>query len=181
MLPCDLCKQNPATVHDTLIEPPNKKVETHLCEACALKQGVIKKPVGVALHELFGAALAPEQKEIQELLTRKCPECGITWPEFRAKGRLGCAHDYDLFEKGLLPLLEKIHGSTQHAGKSPSYRGGELELEKELSRLKTELARVIKREEYEKAAELRDRIHDVESTIEGKSGRDPKDTKDAPK
>lgn len=167
MLPCDICKQNAATVHDTLIEPPNKKVETHLCEACALKQGVIKKPV-IPLQEIFGVAIPAEQKEIQELLVRKCPECGITWPEFRAKGRLGCSHDYDLFEKGLLPLLEKIHGSTQHSGKSPSYRGGELELEKELARLKTELSRVIKREEYEKAAEIRDRVYELERTIEGK-------------
>jgi protein arginine kinase activator len=173
MLPCDICKQNPATVHDTLIEPPNKKVETHLCEACALKQGVIKKQVGIAISQLFGPSTAPEQKEIQELLVRKCPECGITWPEFRAKGRLGCAHDYDLFEKGLLPLLEKIHGSTEHVGKSPGHRGAELELEKELTRLKAELARLIKKEEYEKAAEVRDRIYTVERSIEGK--------KDAPK
>ncbi len=168
MVPCDLCKSNPATVHDTLIEPPNKKIETHLCEACAQKQGVVKKAIAIHLPDLVGVALSAEQREIQELLSKRCPECGITWPEFRAKGRLGCPNDYDLFEKGLMPLLEKVHGATQHAGKAPGYRGGELELEKALARLRSELNRVIKREEYEKAAEIRDRIYELERTIEGK-------------
>ena len=39
--------------------------------------------------------------------------------EFRAEGRLGCPHDYDVFRGGLAPLLQRIHRSDRHVGKTP--------------------------------------------------------------
>jgi protein arginine kinase activator len=45
-----------------------------------------------------------------------CPECGMTYQEFRIKGRFGCVKCYDAFESGLSPLLEKVHGATEHVG-----------------------------------------------------------------
>ena len=34
--------------------------------------------------------------------------------EFRADGRLGCPHDYEVFRVGLEPLLQRIHRSGRH-------------------------------------------------------------------
>ena len=39
-----------------------------------------------------------------------CDQCQITWAEFRQSGLLGCAHDYQMFEKELTPLLQRAHG-----------------------------------------------------------------------
>src|SRR5678816_44650 len=87
-----------------------------------------------------------------------CAECGITYSEFKTKARLGCANDYDVFRSELLRLLEKIHGSTQHAGKTPHTVDAQVRKENELIRLKKDLESVVKSEDFEKAAEIRDRI-----------------------
>ena len=40
-------------------------------------------------------------EQLQELDKRACPQCGITFYEFRNQGRLGCPHDYVHFRKEL--------------------------------------------------------------------------------
>jgi len=92
----------------------------------------------------------------------RCPECGITYSEFKTKARLGCANDYEVFRSELLRLLEKIHGSTQHAGKTPHTVDAQVRKENELIRLKKDLESVVKSEDFEKAAEIRDRIKTIE-------------------
>jgi protein arginine kinase activator len=92
----------------------------------------------------------------------RCPRCGLSYSEFRQRGRLGCSDDYKLFREGLSQLLERIHGSTQHLGKIPSRAGANLKRERELIELKRELTRVIQREEYERAAQVRDQIRRME-------------------
>jgi protein arginine kinase activator len=67
--------------------------------------------------------------------------------------------DYTIFRKGLLPLLEKMHGNTQHVGKVPSRAGKELIKKNELMQLRSELNKAVEKEDYEKAAELRDKIY----------------------
>ena len=67
---------------------------------------------------------------------------------------------YD-FRKGLIPLLEKMHGSVQHVGKVPSRAGKELIKKNELMQLRNELNKAVEKEDYEKAAELRDRIYEL--------------------
>jgi protein arginine kinase activator len=69
--------------------------------------------------------------------------------------------DYTIFRKGLIPLLEKMHGSTQHVGKVPSRAGKELMKKNELMQLRNELNKAVEREDYERAAELRDRIYEL--------------------
>jgi hypothetical protein len=87
----------------------------------------------------------------------RCPECGISFEEFRAKGRLGCPKDYEVFAKDLGPLLEKIHGSRQHVGRVPRGAGPDTSREDRLLRLRRDLARAVKDEQYEEAARLRTR------------------------
>jgi protein arginine kinase activator len=95
-----------------------------------------------------------------------CPTCGITYAEFRQKTRLGCANDYEVFRKALVPLLEKIHGGTQHGGKIPPQAGVKLARQRELFELRRELERHIKAEHYEEAARTRDRIRQLEAEIQ---------------
>ena len=46
------------------------------------------------------------QSGAQQLVNLTCPECGTSFAEFRNVGLLGCPHDYDAFEKALVPLAE---------------------------------------------------------------------------
>jgi protein arginine kinase activator len=155
---CEACHQRQATLRRT--EVVEKKVTTiHLCEECAKAgDGSLKPPPSSALVVV---PMAQEQ-ELRELFERRCPICGLSYSEFRTRGRLGCANDYVLFRKGLIPLLEKIHGKTQHEGKVSSRAGSDLAREKRLQRLREELKAAVKREAYEEAAKIRDQIRSLE-------------------
>ncbi len=167
---CGKCQKNHATVHVTEVENGVKR-EAHLCEECARDSGVglnFKFTVSDILGSLVGpAGPAKPAKAAAEAPQLRCPECGITYTEFKAKARLGCAADYEIFKQGLLPLLEKVHGSTQHVGKAPKTAGEQVLKESELARLKRELEGHVKSEDFEAAARVRDRIRTLEKELDG--------------
>lgn len=159
---CDKCKKNAATVHVTEVVNGVKR-EAHLCEQCARKSGVGIK-FNFSIQDMLGSLLEPSPAKAkgERTPTPKCTECGLTYTDFKAKARLGCANDYEVFKAGLLPLLEKIHGSTQHAGKVPVTADATAKRESELVRLKRELEAAVKAENFEKAAQLRDQLRSLE-------------------
>ena len=157
---CQTCQQNPATIHFTEIRDKETRV-LHVCESCAQTQGISTGPAMAGLPTML-AHLVKGAKPSGAPAPR-CPSCGISFAEFREKGRLGCPQDYEFFEEHLGPLLEKIHGATQHRGRLPA--GGEPADERRherLLRLRRELQTAVKGEQYESAARLRDEIRRVE-------------------
>ena len=163
---CQRCKKKRATVHVTEVSGKNKG-EIHLCDACAQKEGVTLKSQVSLADFLAGLISAPATKEMRKLAQLKCPECGISYLEFQSKGRFGCPKDYDIFAQMVEPLLEKIHGATRHSGKSPRIAPGVSEKSIQLTALKRQLAAAVEEERYEEAADLRDRIRDLEDQDSG--------------
>lgn len=160
---CQVCEKNPATFHLTEIDDDGKTVRD-LCEECASRLGVAS---GGTVPSLLEKLFEGQSKAIVAT-QQKCPECGITFEEFRAKGRLGCPRDYEVFAKELAPLLEKIHsGAKRHVGRVPAGLGVDTAREDALLRLRRELARAVKDENYEEAARLRDEIRTAEESLRG--------------
>lgn len=150
---CKLCG-SPATVHLTHVG----KEELHLCTACAEKQQVIKGQelnLSMILQALIGAHVGAWSDELSRL---QCPACGMKYMDFRAEGRLGCPHEYNVFRKGLLPLLERIHRSEQHQGKRPRRHVARADHAGEIISLRRQLHEAIAAEGFERAAQLRDAI-----------------------
>ena len=159
---CQFCS-NPATVHLTDIVNQQKK-ELHLCQSCAEKQQLIKHQelnLPAILQSLIGQHLGPTD----ELARLTCPACGIKYMEFRAQGRLGCPHDYQVFRTGLEPLLQRIHRSARHIGKAPR-RLTDPAVHAELVELRRQLQTAVTAEAYEEAARLRDLLRKKEATDE---------------
>jgi protein arginine kinase activator len=92
-----------------------------------------------------------------------CPGCGISFSRFRETGRFGCAQCYETFAAELEPLVRRVHGATRHTGKVPHREGPAYEQSARLRRLNEDLERAIGAEDYERAAELRDLIRELES------------------
>jgi protein arginine kinase activator len=162
---CEKCKKKAATFHLTAIENGQKR-EAHLCEDCARETGVMNVKLNFSIGDLLGSfAEAPAKSPSSKAPQVRCPECGITYSEFKTKARLGCANDYQVFKGELLRLLEKVHGSTTHVGKTPATADVQVRKEHELMRLKRELESVVKTEDFEKAAQIRDRIRTLETEL----------------
>jgi protein arginine kinase activator len=174
---CQKCQKEAASVHVTEIAKEGGKVELHLCEDCAKDHGmpVLQSPTMFT----FLKELMDKTNTVTRTRDRQCPQCGMTFGEFKAKGRFGCAHDYEVFLSRVIPLLERVHGASEHVGEadaapatnvsaaaapSPA-RAPAPESTGELKRLRRDLQRVIKNEEYEEAARIRDRIQQIEKRL----------------
>lgn len=142
------------------------RTEMHLCELCAAEQGIAVKSQ-IPLNELLSSLLAAETQDTDSPDSSKdvraCPKCGFTLDQFRKQGVLGCPHDYEVFEKSLLPLIEKAHdGQTAHHGKIPSRTPQDTKKQIEVLTLRQQLEDAVRKENYELAAKLRDKIKKTE-------------------
>lgn len=89
----------------------------------------------------------------------KCLGCGISLEEIRQIGKMGCVNCYSIFKNQINLLLPQIqNGKIKHCGKKPSSKSV-------VSDLKIQMNNAIKQEKYEEAAILRDKIKELEKTV----------------
>ncbi|MDA0841022.1 MAG: UvrB/UvrC motif-containing protein [Planctomycetota bacterium] len=161
---CDQCDKN-ATVHITEnLENKEKRREVHLCEECAREQGVLQQP---SLPQMLGGMLAGGPEAAITTPDIACTKCGMTYSEFRSSGRLGCSDCYKPFKRPLIPFLEKVHGSTRHTGKAPSHMGRSMAVEQRIAVLQREMDKAVEDEDFERAADLRDKIQELKEKRDG--------------
>ena len=163
---CQICQKKKATVHLTeLID--DQVTELHICEDCAREKSVqMEQQFGLAdlLAGLsdFGKPVTAEKT--QQVI--QCQFCETTYQEFKKHGRLGCSECYQSFRSQLANLLKKIHGASHHTGKKPLHFKGQAEQQvlpsDDLEELKQQLHQAVLSEDYEKAAQLRDKIRAME-------------------
>ena len=100
----------------------------------------------------------------QEIL--QCENCKMTFQQFVDMGMFGCAHCYETFRDQLKPIVKRVHsGNDSHKGKVPKRIGGSIHVRKQIQQLKEELQLLIAQEEFELAAEKRDEIRSLESSL----------------
>lgn len=158
---CDICGKNPATVHLTEIVD-NQMNELHLCEECAHKKSAqMEQQFGLS-DLLAGLADFEKPRDDKEPEGAKCPNCGLTYKDFKKIGRLGCGECYQVFKPLLAPLLKRIHGSSNHCGKCPARAGRPSRKKTDVQDLRCRLQKAIESEAYEEAARLRDQIRELE-------------------
>ncbi len=168
---CDACKEQEATIEFTAVVGDEKKT-MHLCPQCSKKESEKQaesptpkvEPSPVASIKKVNVVIG--QLTASEAQKDPCPGCGMTYEEFRKIGRLGCSQCYDAFGRSLRRLLKRIHGSDAHVGRGPRPLEDKArapatapeETSQDLGDLRQALDAAVDAEEYERAAELRDRI-----------------------
>ena len=165
---CEHCKERDAVVHLTRIVE-NTVTQLHLCEKCAAEKGVetsAPHPLGDILQavqqqaELSAAQAGPEAEEVDRGV---CAFCGATARDFRATGRLGCAHCWDANAASLRDLVQRLHGARKHTGRRyEPPRPETLQEADARGELRDRLRRAVESEQFELAAELRDRLKVME-------------------
>ena len=190
MMRCQICKANPATIH--IQEIVNGETNTlHICAECAKKRNLsegnsanshfhemlerltqaIASSADLKLAELFDTKKPQEEEEVQDLA---CTVCGTTFQSYRKTGKLGCAACYGQFGQLLFPELALVHHGSVHCGKTPPETveqwqdpavSERINMRRELERLRKGLDESVRREEFELAAELRDKIASIEAEL----------------
>ncbi len=151
---CEKCGMNLASLH--LKQNINgKKTEMHVCQSCAAQMGYL------GTNNTF-------MTDFFNLLTpniaghSRCPGCGETYEEYKATKRIGCEKCYTHFQSFLEPVLKKVHGAAVHTGKLPKKADSALRMKREAEKLRRQLQEAILNEEFEKAADLRDKIREMD-------------------
>ncbi len=164
---CQQCGEREAVVLLKKVEGGEVRV-LHLCERCAAERGVpeaeesAKTPLGAFLAAMGSDAPGDSPLSSAAALAA-CPGCGATLQDFRRTGRLGCATCWTTFEGPLRGLLRRVHGATRHVGEFYVEPGAEPADQAGLvRRLREQLAVAVSDENFEQAAELRDRLRGLE-------------------
>ncbi|MDR1885652.1 MAG: UvrB/UvrC motif-containing protein [Synergistaceae bacterium] len=164
----------------------NQEVQNlSLCKVCAEELGFIAPDIpSITISFSLNEPDAQRQRKTRRIQQnhRKqealhdslvCSGCGLEYGKFRETGRLGCPKCYEVFRFPLGAWLQKEQGAESHWDGSGilsdlevvleqpgALRSGRLKDERceNIMRLKSEMEDAVSREEYERAAELRDML-----------------------
>ena len=167
---CQKCGKNNANTHIKTITNGELR-EYDLCSECASKMGYtnmfgsMESDFSSFLGSFFGNVLPARTQ------ATRCEFCGSTYADIAQSGHVGCANCYELFTDDLLPSIRRIHGNTTHCGKN-SYKANtnnsvpqkkEENNEDKIKDLKAELDKAVAEQNFEYAAQLRDKIKEMEA------------------
>lgn len=147
-----------------------ERTEISLCEECERKKGIRSSTENIefSISGLLSSLGNPSTFAQQQRKNKRCPRCGLTYQDLRKNARLGCCECYSIFRREIRRYAKRHFGSTQHVGKYPrnllTYKTFLIDRE----RLERQLREAVALEEYEKAAELRDKIRNPEKHPEDK-------------
>lgn len=170
---CQKCKAKEANTHVKSVV--NGEYEEYmLCSDCAKEMGYtnlwsdMHSDFNSILGSFFSNALPARSQ------ATRCATCGSTYHDISKSGQVGCANCYELFLSELMPSIRRIHGNTTHCGKIPVNSVEEnkaeyvttVEESKEptVEDLKKQLADAVSEQNFELAAQLRDRIKEMEES-----------------
>lgn len=154
---CQNCGKKEATVK--YYENINgKKEEYHFCSECAKKYGI-----GISDFANFSDIFSPMFLNFPEFEKEEivCDKCGYTLEDYSKTGMLGCPSCYDTFKDTLDDMLVRMHGKNRHI-KLEENKSEKNSKEEKIKKLKEEIKNCIDKEDYEKAAKLRDEIKALE-------------------
>lgn len=171
---CENCKKNEASAY--IKTNVNGEVhEYHLCPECAAKMqndgafgsmfnfdGMFNPMSG---FDLVSSLLSSPFGAFSTMPSigsgKRCSCCGSDFSSIAKTGKAGCPNCYTEFRAKLAPTIRKLHGNTVHCGKH-SKATVEQSNEIQIEDLKKRLAEAVNNENYELAAELRDKIKSME-------------------
>jgi protein arginine kinase activator len=162
---CEICGGREAVIHIQQVIG-KERVDLHLCEECAVERGITSGQDRIELsisHLINGLVDVRATKAARKTV---CPRCGSPWESVRRREKMGCPECYTAFHREIRFLLRKSLGKTQHRGKLPQRLRTYKTYLVDVLKLKEGLEEALKREDYEKAARLRDRIKELEKQEE---------------
>ncbi len=162
---CQKCGINEATTHIKQIINGHKS-EVWLCHKCAGEENALsafKQTNDYDFENFFSNLWGTSAPALKQTPNESiCKTCGTTLRDIQSSGKLGCSDCYSVFERILQRPLKEIHGSCTHTGKLPKSSAKGMHLNHEIDKLKDELSRAVLDQNFEKAAELRDKIKELE-------------------
>ena len=154
-------------------EPPEVEIDHEEIATLQKLQAMMGDDAEPDLDELANEAmekvLLAEEMSNESADEPRCSECGTSWKSIHEEGLVGCPHCYMTFAAPLGKVMEQLHRSTEHIGKTPRFREKQERLKEHQEKreqhrvemLQHRLDAAIEAENYEEAAQIRDKIAQV--------------------
>lgn len=153
---CQKCKARPATTHIQSVVN-GVKSEINLCSDCAAAQGYGSTAKN-GLVDMLASVFGDINQNIGSLTSAKCECCKAVFSEIAGSSKVGCSKCYSTFKSELLPYVKRVHGTTKHIGKKPNKAALVVSNQDNVAVLRQKLNELIKAENFEEAAKVRDEI-----------------------
>ena len=179
---CDNCGKNNANVrYYRNINGVEKQM--NLCEECSQKLGITNEMnfnMPIDFSSFWGGFFDDfETPSLLNLVSGgtelKCKGCNNTFEDILNTGKFGCPECYETFENEIDELLNRMHGRNRHVGRLGAGEKARVDNTKnieekektntennKINELKAKLKDLIKEENYEEAAKVRDEIKKLE-------------------
>lgn len=181
---CERCKIREANIQYT--EVINGVITEHnFCAQCAKEMDFGQYsaifdgdfPLGKLLSGLLGAEVPSQKQDKYQQIV--CPVCGTSYDEFVKNSCFGCGDCYSVFDVLIHDNIKQLQGSDRHKGKKPVYQSNPLPkdmmdqdplredtleqntVEEQMRAWDIKLKQALKQEEYEIAAQCRDKIREL--------------------
>jgi protein arginine kinase activator len=182
---CEICNKKEAIVHIQEIVNGQKKT-VHMCQDCATSKGldaIGMQGINIAeiLYNLSTKSNIPnfnknfpditgkqiENKSKKPVKVSICSNCKWDSDKFQKTGRLGCEKCYEAFSNIIAKTISNIHKGNLHVGKRPGENTSETSLlMMDILNLQKDLEEYVLKEEFEKAAKVRDEINNLKNKLE---------------
>jgi protein arginine kinase activator len=151
---CELCGINNAKYKYYEVDS-DKVREINICEECAKEKGIDGK----------------NKEETRADRDKACPNCGLTFIEYKDSGGLGCVGCYKIFNDEIKIFLKESQLGISHKGKEPVSNSKILIVKKEILEMKKKLESYVEGEKFEEAVKLRDKIEERKEELKSIRGK----------
>ena len=171
---CKLCGNHEAVICVQKIVG-NIRIEICVCEECARKEGARKEGVGDSQDAVeLSLSKLINSMDIRERIPKspkkkECSTCGTSYEEFKSNLKFGCSECYSVFQREIRAYFRRHIGRSKHRGKIPGSLLTRQAFLFDINNLRRELKKALQDEEYERAAELRDKINSLKHISEDRS------------
>lgn len=161
---CDSCGSGDSVFY---VRPDGHGGEERLCRACARERGYVAEgdAYGARLDALAGGLFDLGASPAADIAALACPSCSWTEERLRATGLLGCSECARALRRTVESTLRRSGWPGRYEGKVPPipgarsrHRGDEPGTQPAMEELAAALERAIAAEDFESAAEFRDRL-----------------------
>lgn len=191
---CHLCPSPQATVHLTELSVDGTRSEVHVCRECVARLGIaLDNPPPLAPLLVQAQAVAQAGEAIESVTVpapaegESCPQCGLEFQAYAQSNLFGCPECYQTFAPQVAEMVQRYHGAVRHVGRVPvgtaapeaaiapieddavvkRREADQRRIAKQGARhsLTLALADAIAREQFERAAALRDQLSALDDDL----------------
>ena len=150
---CERCHKREAMIQVS-ISQNNQKNELFLCDTCAHELLQNNNDTKHQHHHSLNKFILKSQSEV-----KTCPTCGSTLQSIRDNGLFGCGDCYKTFSEEANQIINRAQLlKDSHTGKVPGSYEKCLKQEEKIEALEKKLEKLVKAQEFEEAAIIRDEI-----------------------